>query len=166
MSDHPAGTVAVATVRGIEGVRVMRTTGNGGADFIWLTSEVVGGARYHPADRVTDIRPLVVLDLERSARSLPLTLRRLADREQAEDSHPGRLLGVTADLRELADQIKAQTKPARIPEPTTPLAEVIASTANWPNGRRRLVLGYEDHWVDGAACYSWDDLIDPEPVTS
>jgi len=58
--------VAVATVRGVEDVRVMRTNGIRGGDHIWLTAAHIAGYRWHLDDHVTDVRPLVVVDPERA----------------------------------------------------------------------------------------------------
>jgi hypothetical protein len=51
------GTVGTATVRGVEGVRVMRTDGTGGADYLWLSSAHIRGYRQHAATWVTDFVP-------------------------------------------------------------------------------------------------------------
>lgn len=100
---YPAGTVAEATVRGVPNVRVMAST-----DCIWWSAEPVYSSFRHVT--VTDIRPLVVLDLHaanpnlapgEAARCVITTLRRS---EWFSNSL-------------LADQIEAQTKPPKPEEP-------------------------------------------------
>lgn len=68
MSAYEPGTVALATVRGVPGVRVLRAGGPGvsgrkQAPF-WLSAEFVAGWRTHSDYLVTDVRPLVVIDPE------------------------------------------------------------------------------------------------------
>ena len=121
MSAFEPGQVAVATVRGVPNVRVMRTDGTFGADISWISAEITRGARLHGDENVTDVRQLVVLDLDPSpvanefgverteAQSLVDMLRETADEFFVPDA---------AKLaRKVADQIEAQTKPPRIPEP-------------------------------------------------
>lgn len=51
------GTAGKATVRGIKGVRVMRTSGTGGADVMWLSASMISGVRGHREGEVTDFVP-------------------------------------------------------------------------------------------------------------
>lgn len=55
------GQVCVATVRGVEGVRVMRLN-DGLSSAVWASVETFPH-RLHEDHAVTDVRPLVVLDL-------------------------------------------------------------------------------------------------------
>ena len=57
MSDYPAGTVAVATVRGVPNMRVMAFCGGTGS-YSWLSSEYLDGGRAHSPSEVTDVRQL------------------------------------------------------------------------------------------------------------
>lgn len=112
--DYEPGTVAVATVRGVKGVRVMRTTHGSLSSYGWVSDAIAGGTRHHPLHRVTDVRPLVVLDLDGSPE--PATLlrfigRMLADGRSGYERESQWLAG-------LAEQIETQTKPARPAEPT------------------------------------------------
>ena len=107
---------------------------------------------------VTDVRPLVVLELDAYAN--PAELLRLIANEDVVNAKRSLLLNI-------ADQIEAQVKPPHIPEPTEPLSEVQASTQGCE--RRRFVRGFAAtsgrvRWVDGVAGYGWDELIDPTLV--
>lgn len=51
------GTAGKATVRAIKGVRVMRTSGTGGADVMWLSASMISGVRGHREGEVTDFVP-------------------------------------------------------------------------------------------------------------
>lgn len=64
---YDVGTVGTATVRGVEGVRVMRShrTGSVASEF-WLSDGEVGGYLQHQDDYVTDVRPLVLIDEQRA----------------------------------------------------------------------------------------------------
>lgn len=96
MSTYEPGTVAVATVRGLPNVRVMRVAHTG-----WVSSPETKGPFVHLESEVTDVRPLVVLDLNDEERAL---LRRVVTTD-----YTFRLGTLQA--------VKAQTKPAKPPEP-------------------------------------------------
>lgn len=100
-ADYKPGTVAVATVVGIEGVRVWRLN-----SAAWVTSEIVDGSKVHGDSKVTDVRPLVVLDVA------PEKLRQFVAwiREDTAAS-PG-----AGWIEVVCSQIEAQTKP-RVAEP-------------------------------------------------
>ena len=70
MSTYQPGTVAVATVRGAPNVRVVRV------DYAttpeWMSFEQVCGPLWHSAEFVTDVRPLVVLDLAAANELVPV----------------------------------------------------------------------------------------------
>jgi hypothetical protein len=160
MSDYKPGTVAIATVRGVKGVRVFRD------DEDWHSVVTVQGCWFHPDSRVTDVKPLVVLDVD----ALDITPARLAVwfRELRSSYVSAGNAGKTRNaLTALADQIEAQTKPLRIDEPTEPLAEVTAHT-ECVTRRRKFIRGYvgspglKARWVDGITSYGWSELIDPE----
>lgn len=168
MSDYPAGTVAVATVRGVKGVRVVRVDRGGlnewSASFHWLTPEPVQETEYHRDEHVTDIRPLVVLDLNDAPWVGPGTIPNLL-REFARTDHYGglapRRVGAT---NWLADQIEAQTKPPRIPEPGP--WGVVEAAVDGTKVRRRFVRhdtssDYGPWHSKDARWARWDDLIDP-----
>ena len=103
---YEPGTVAVATIRGMPNVRVMRVAGElSSAEW---ASAVGTPHRLHEDWSVTDIHPLVVLDLpERVVPALVEYLRGVGDQKIAGD---------WLDL--IADQIEAQTKPPKPAEPT------------------------------------------------
>jgi hypothetical protein len=104
----------------------------------------------HGMGHITDARPLIVIDLSGFISDAALV----------------------ADLRrggwgfnEIADQIEAQTKPARIPEPGQG-ARVEASLLGFNPRNEYLHIGTLDHehWVrikDGNV-YAWDLLTNPE----
>lgn len=118
----PAGTVAVATVGGVEGVRVMLADPNTDGTDRWVSSGWVGetdddtGNIWHADEDLADLRPLVVLDLADSQGGslLPDWLRNNVRRVEEGCVSPS---SVGKDMRWLADQIEAQSslKPA---EPT------------------------------------------------
>ena len=95
MSTYERGTVAVATVRGVPNVRIAFADADD-TRYQWF---VISGdaADWVPNDAITDINPLVVIHNG----DWPSLIRLL--RESGFDSLP--------------DQIEAQTKPPRIPEP-------------------------------------------------
>ena len=96
-----------------------------------------------------DVRPLVVLDLDDiHPPSLIAMLRADADARHGNIA-----------LHEVADQIEAQTKPPRIPEPGL-WGVVEATGATLP--RRRWIHHEEGRWVcDTGVWRYWDDLVDP-----
>jgi hypothetical protein len=101
------GDVCVATVRGVPNVRVFHYEYDGVRG--WCSDEQVEGETDHAEYVVTDIRPLVVLDLDAGeVAGLVDVLNRSADGMAS--VHPG-LSG------KVARQIEQQTKPPRIPEP-------------------------------------------------
>ncbi len=104
-AEYEPGTVAVATVRGEPNVRVMRRD-----DRIWMAPTTISGANVHHDHEVTDVRPLVVLDLDETDREvLPKWLRRNAD-----------LDGLARDVaRQVEEQVTAQDR-ARYPKPEEP----------------------------------------------
>lgn len=162
MSECAPGAVAVATVRGVKGVRVFRYTTGG-----WVSGERVNATRLHGDHVVTDIRPLVVLDLDPTLITEDMGARRnepqrFVDmlREAADNffsTEAARL------ARKVADQIEAQTRPPRIPEP---------GIGHFVNARKpdrthaNFVRITKRSWVelgDGGG-WDWDDLIDPVEV--
>jgi hypothetical protein len=100
MSTYEPGQVAVATVRGVPNVRVLRSGGD--REAFWIAPTRTCGDRYHADSDVTDIRPLVVLDLDDFAWAAKV-LR-----------HP--MVKALGTRTRIAEQIEEQTKP-RIPEP-------------------------------------------------
>ena len=157
MSTYEPGTVAVATVRGVPNLRVMRTTGTAGGDDIWLTVEHVGGWRTHIATDVTDIRPLVMLDLDDPD----------AYGCSAVVHDPAKIVSALRETNSvaahaIARQIEAQTKPPRIPEPG--LWGVVEAGSNAHPTRRKWVR-YGMGWRDLTGNpQQWSDLIDPTLV--
>lgn len=116
MTEYEPGTVAVATVRGVPNVRVMRQEGE--SHHRWTLPGPIGEESYlklieYDHD-VTDIRPLIVLDLPADRANLIGALMDCA-------VNPNLQVGVGTDLDELADmlvtQIEAQTKPPKPVEP-------------------------------------------------
>lgn len=161
MTEYPAGTVAVATVRGVKGVRVFRTLSvDLDHNSVWRHEEVEGSHWSRPT-QVSDIRPLVVLDLP------GITGAEVASHLR-QKGRPGYCV---CDM--IADQIEAQTKPPRIPEPGR-WGVVEASREGKTLGQKFLRKhsgsengGYD--WVSftfGARgeSFRWDDLINPTLV--
>ncbi|HET7406250.1 MAG TPA: hypothetical protein VFJ21_03825 [Mycobacteriales bacterium] len=103
MRFYKPGIVAVATVRGVPNVRVFRTETFFEHDrHVWASSTLANSAAWHLESDVTDVRPLVVLDLDASERA--------ALRKRALESFDFRSSTVAA--------IEQQTKPPKPAEPT------------------------------------------------
>jgi len=114
---------------------------------VYSTTYAVGRYNEDQHRDITDARPLIVLDLGGAADTAARNLRALHS--------------ATADI--IADQIEAQTKPARIPEPGWG-EKVRARTLG--NGHEREFLRYKAddpdfRWADGCEQYLWSALIDP-----
>ena len=160
MSTYEPGTVAVATVRGVPNVRVMRC---GPKQPFWMSPEYEGDDqgsdrqwRMHSDREVTDVRPLVVLDLAQIDEIAATTWHEVTGNLLRTDSP-------TAIC--IADQIEAQTKPPRIPEPG--LWGVVEAHPQARTGRPVHFLRDSEHedapWrsiADGSA-WEWDSLVDP-----
>ena len=147
MSTYERGTVAVATVRGVPNVRIAFADADD-TRYQWF---VISGdaADWVPNDAITDINPLVVIHNG----DWPSLIRLL--RESGFDSLP--------------DQIEAQTKPPRIPEPGL-WGVVEAGHEHLGTGRSEFVrvnLEGDFQWVDRtseADWSTWDRLEDPTLV--
>jgi len=132
-----------ATVRGVADQIVMLTDAPTEDPWVsMLTSTGTVRWRWHEGGRVTDARPLIVLDLEHPAE----TVRHLRAESSPWDC-----------IEEIAAAIEAQTKPARIPEPG--LWGVVEATGNrWI---RYSLAGYDD-WANMLGRQAvWADLIYP-----
>jgi hypothetical protein len=143
-TEYAPGTVAMATVRGVKDQRVMRDD-----EGDWHTVKQIGDYGFHPANEVTDIRPLVVLDLEDPAE----TVRHLRAAYSPWDV-----------VDHVADAIEAQTNPPRIPEPG--LWGVVTARVDYTNDspatRYKFVRTQPQLWIaERGGQYEWDDLIDP-----
>lgn len=146
MSEYAPGTVAVATVRGVEGVRVMRVDESSPAP--WRSSVAVEYCCGHSDSEVTDVRPLVVLDLAESPFGTATRHVLRSSDTPVKDSLIGQWI---------ADQIEAQTKPPRIPEPG--LWGVVEATAK--SGVRKEWVRTAHGWSSGYFVHPWGTLIDP-----
>lgn len=151
-TEYKVRQVAVATVKGEKDVRVMRTLGEG-----WHSAWPVAYTYVHDDSDVTDIRPLVVLDLDGigSPRQVVNTLRWT-------DSVPVATMGA------IADQIEAQTRPPKPAEPTG-LGAVVVDSKHGLLVRTvagSSVLDTSRPWrAPYGSYYSWAD-IDVEKVLS
>ena len=113
--DWKPGTVAKATVRGVPDVTVFRMN-----DSEWALDRGIAGAFFTDIANdkdATDVRPLVVLDLEESIGKahLALWLRNNISKIEQGCVSPS---SIGKDMAWLADQIEAQTKPPKPAEPT------------------------------------------------
>lgn len=154
MTTYEPGTVAVATVRGVPNVRVVRC---GPEQPFWWTPQYVGDSdesdsqwRMHDDRHVTDVHPLVVLDLGPDADHKWEWVRDIL----RNPAHSW--------TNSVADQIEAQTKPPRIPEPG--LWGVVEAVLRGDEKRARLHYVRTDFrtWTCvGGARRSWSELIDP-----
>lgn len=146
---YPAGTVAVATVRFVNDVRVVYDAKHDG----WVTTEVIAGGRWHHAAYVTDIRPLVVLDPENTAQ-----MRELVQRAQI--TTPGTIITpIVEKVRNALRSLAARPRPA---EPLG-LGAVVEATA-YDEAREFVRLAFKDTpWVDANGTgHEWDELHDVE----
>ena len=101
MSEYKPGTVAVATVRGVPNVRIVR--GDGHWAIAANTDDFIMDR--HSDGLVADVRPLVVLDLDEF------------DRAEAAECVRGHRADDCRVVERIADQIEAQTRPPKPPEP-------------------------------------------------
>jgi len=111
---------------------------------------------YHCTWRKTDLRPLIVLDLEDPAETV---------RHMRAESAPWDC------IEQIARQIEAQTKPARIPEPGlwgVVEASFTSQRIQQPFLRDNLKANVGGGWVSiygppetDKRRVEWDDLIDP-----
>lgn len=150
MTDYKPGTIAKATVRGVPDVTVMRTDDAGSAEFtalVWLTPQHFSGHRHHFASHVTNVRPLVVLDLD-SPRSVVEAFRNL--RTALREGHVLPLF-----IEQVLDQIEAQTRPA-IEEPKGLGAVVESDDALWWVRNSGGIDGFV--WQSGNAKRRWADV--------
>jgi hypothetical protein len=154
MSEYEPGTVAVATVRGRENVRVFCDDWDS-----WRHADIIG-FRHTRSAFVTDIRPLVVLDLANNAHAAAA----LRDTLPAADSDRDAQDWLVAQI---ADAIEAQTGAPRIPEP----GQYGVVKARWDNtihGERHTSIDGEfihigPSWrsVRDGYAVGWYELIDP-----
>jgi hypothetical protein len=154
MTNYEPGAVAIATVRGVPNVRVFRYHGRN-----WISAETVGEprlrSRLHSNEQVTDIRPLIVLDLD--------YLRFLSGAGQPAVIEHLRRHVATAPL---AEQIEAQTKPPRIPEPTG-FAPVVEAGVAQHDVRLQWSRNEQGFWFckdSDEYARNWGELIDPTLV--
>lgn len=157
MSTYMPGTIAHIDISAAgRGTVVAIWTG---VFWAWVPKDGSGpfeGMSKCHATAPADVRPLVVLDLDDPTLS---------------GNYGARVTNLLDHLRRgtnvaqhLADQIEAQTKPPRIPEPG--LWGVVETTFKDGRSRhgwavRRLTDGGSD-WQDGSGDYHrWDDLINP-----
>ncbi len=144
MSGYQPGDVCIATVRGVKDMRVLRRIDH------WVTGVRVGAEYVHLGCDVTDIRRLIVLDLDavvlRNGNSDVVT-----DLRDPESMYAARYI---------SNEIKAQTKPPRIPEPGQ-WGVVEASTPTV--SRRRRFVRDDSLWRSTASGggYDWDELAHP-----
>ena len=149
MNAYKPGDVCVATVRGVPNVRVMRVTD---PFHSWRAEKPCLGAQAASDDEVTDVRPLVVLDPERAPYPLVGSLR-----EQVE----GELTPHTS--RWLLEQIEAQTRPPKPPEPQG-LGAVVEDAAGGRWVRAALKSG--NSWHKPIGTWSRYEHIDVVRVLS
>ena len=140
-----------ATVRGVADVTVF-VDGSTQIHTLTLVRDRWGNDHStHSPHLITDARPLIVLDLEDPAESVRLLRAETSPWDCVE---------------QIADQIEAQTKPARIPEPkhigahVTTVSHDHAADETIPWTRFSTIL--LANWIDDAGRKrKWDDLIDP-----
>ena len=153
MSTYEVGTVAVATVRGVEDIQVVRLVGS-----LWYSAVVVGGegGHFHDNSQVTDIRPLkvvpeghIVLDPED---------------ERVEAFLANKWWAGT--VHSIAVLIREQVAPPRIPEPDWGV--IVRAADGDSRGRLRWQRKRTDAslWCSEAGHQRlWDELRDPTIVS-
>jgi len=147
---YAPGTVAVATVRGVEGVRVVRS-----AEWS-LTGWIAFPGGYYGDSAVTDVRPLVVLDAGLGGSWSPSGLRLAA--RKARDSY---IDNAAILLGRLADAIEAQTKPPKPPEPQGLGAVVETADGEWfirPKTTTTVAHWKRARGEDGSRRYRYDEI--------
>jgi hypothetical protein len=115
-------------------------------DFSYLSSDGRHCTRGH--GYTTDARPLIVLDTN------PVSVKVIASILRA------------SGYRRIADDIEAQTKPARIPEPKH-IGSLVTASASSINGVcvwTRYAETGRNIWITPLGIRrAWSELIDPEP---
>jgi hypothetical protein len=162
MSDYKPGTVAVATVRGVKGVRVFCYEDRSGL-LMWDSAGRIEGSVVHTGDDITDIRPLVVLDFRDWTPECPgLIAEWITKKARSDRDCPS-----TSAALMVAQEIEEQTappKPPRIPEPG--LWGVVSAHVNGKHGPQATYKWAHAPWGWEAigstqATRKWEDLIDP-----
>jgi len=148
MSDWQPGDVCIATVRGVKGVRVFRRTDH------WVTGIRVGAECVHHNTYVTNIRRLIVLDLDAVPLShdTPDVVSGLRDPKSM------------STAKSIAKEIEAQTKPPRIPEPGQwGVVGARYTTYNDGDVFYEWVKVGPHNWMSKSfpTVTTWDDLVDP-----
>jgi len=120
--------------------------------------DAVGGNYWHEVDSITDARPLIVLDLDDPAEFVTALVGTSSGNPADTDSDDMRLYA-------LANMIREQTKPARIPEPGLH-GVVEAKSPRWdqvPQWTRYTTGdGNREQWIaTNGETAAWRNLIDP-----
>jgi len=168
MTDYEPGTVAIATVRGVKGVRVWKMA----SGTSWAIDLVMDGPPGSwrdivGAEVVADIRPLVVLDLDAAPYGKTAYYDQwLLNSAEVDERESSSANSRPAFLRWIADQIKAQTKLARISEPGE--WGVVEASCVHQDGRLEWVRK-DGNWhpveVNGLRqSDDWNSLIDPKLI--
>jgi hypothetical protein len=119
------------------------------------TGSVVDSYWAHPPDQITDARPLIILDIEdtvdaaKGLRAVANAARHVCEWD-------------VVDI--IADQIEAQTRPPRIPEPG--LWGVVEAGGGFDDTRTHWIhipaRPDELHWASlPGQVFEWNRLIDP-----
>jgi hypothetical protein len=146
--------VAVATVRGVKGVRVALADPKDYASP-WIILDGDDAGDWAPIMKMTDIRPLVVLDFRDWTPECPRLVAEWIRGRASDHNCPS---GSAALM--VAQEIEAQTKPPRIPEPEQ-FGVVVASCPCDQEAQVNWVL-ISGVWLDrGGDRHGWDSLIDP-----
>lgn len=153
-TEYEPGTVAVATIQG-ESVRVVADH-----DGCWIVfgHSFFKSIKQNNDHYITDIRPLVVLDLDDPRATLAVLGDHAIELDNAGSTYS---LPV---LNELRDQIREQTKPPRIPEPGLwGVVEAHVMSGSNPQATYRWVRTAVG-WVPIGSMqrpHDWSDLFDP-----
>lgn len=135
-----------ATVRDVADMTVLVDSSGYGT-----TEDMVSAHHIHATDSIKNARPLIVLDVDPDAAEY--------------------IIGVLRNPRHIwanriADQIEAQTKPARIPEPKQ-IGSLVTASASGNNGVcvwTKYAETGTNIWISPLSVRrAWSELIDPEP---
>ena len=150
MSALEPGRFYKATVEGVPDVVIMITDDYDRGFTARQVPDVPNGTYGHAPEDITDAYPLIVLDLEDPA-DYAATLRQIGLHTE----------GIR--LRNIANQIEAQTKPTRIEEPG--LWGVVEASSTYLHERLPYIhtekYGPWAWTTQGRGSVTWADIIDP-----
>jgi hypothetical protein len=149
---YAPGTVAWVDLDGVGSFKAMRVASIGGV--VWAHSADENGLMLSDENRVSNVRPLVVLDPDNYE-----AVREVV--QQSQYLRPGEI--VTPLTEAIQRGLRSLVKPPRIPEPFTIGAVVRAAQVGEVEGSERAWTKFRKNgWIDALDhIREWDDLVDP-----